>query len=427
MTAPAAGREMAAPARSFLFLQGPLSPLYARIADAVGAAGHRVCRVNLCIGDRMHWRRPDAVDFRGRPDGFAAFVARLLADRAVSDIVLHGECRVYHRIAAEEGRRRGARIFVTELGYLRPDWMTVDRDGTGGGSIFPREPDAIRQLARQCGPVDLTRRFETRFTWVAVPDVVYNLSNSLLWFLYPHYERHTIDWPPLEYAAWLWRLVTERQRNSRAERVVADLAAGGRPYFLVAMQLEGDFQVRARSPFRGQAEALEVVLASFAAHAPRDAMLVLKTHPLDNGLRPWRPLIQRLAGRHAMGDRILLVDGGRLDAMLPVSRGLVTINSSAGLEAILGGIPVKVLAPAIYDVPGLVHGGDLDTFWSRPEAPDPGLAADFVRALAGTVQVRGTIYSPAGLDEAVRSMTHALLTDRPGCIAGLREPGILPS
>lgn len=405
-------RDAGAAARSFLMLQGPLSPLYARLADRLEQVGHEVCRVNLCFGDRMHWSRPGAVDFRGRPAAFGAFVAALIARRAVSDVVLHGECRLYHRIAADEARRQGARVHVTELGYLRPDWMTVDRDGTAAASAFPRDPGSIARIAAACDPVDLTPRYPAHFSWVAAPDVAYNLSSSLLWFLYPHYRRHTIDWPPLEYAAWVWRLSTARRRGRAAEARIARIVAEGRPLFLFALQLEGDFQVRARSPFQCQTDALEMTAASFAAHAPARATLAIKTHPLDNGLRPWRPVVRAIAGRHRLEDRIVLLDGGNLAPMIERAQGVVTINSSAGLEAILAGVPVKALAPALYDVPGLTHAGPIDAFWTSPQNPDGALARTLVRALAGSVQVRGTIYSREGLAAAVDGIADAILTDR---------------
>lgn len=398
--------------RSFLFLQGPLSPLYARVADLFEAEGHAVSRINLCIGDRMHWRRAGAVDFRGRLDDFGDVVRRHMATHGVTDLVLHGECRLYHRIAANVAASAGVRVFVTELGYLRPDWMTVDRDGTAAASSFPRDPAAIARLAERSAPVDLAPQYPSHFTWVAIPDVAYNIANTLLWFLYPHYQRHTIDWPPREYAAWIGRLITARARKGRAEREIAELTASGQPYFVFPLQLEGDFQVRARSPFKGQAEAIERVVASFAAAAPPDARLVVKTHPLDNGLIDWGRIVDGICARHGITDRTRFLDGSDLSATLGRARGVVTINSSAGLEAILAGIPVKTLAPALYDIVGLTHRGTLETFWNAPDAPDAVLARQFVRALASSVLVRGSIYSHEGLDAAVRNVADAILSNR---------------
>src|SRR5690606_22412623 len=144
-------------------------------------------------------------------------------------------------------------------------------------------------------------------------------------------QRHTIDWPPLEYAAWLVRLATARRRDRRAERVTSMLTAHRRTYFVFPLQLEGDFQIRARAPFKGQADALDIVISSFAAHAPNDAHLTIKTHPLENGLMNWSRIISRLAEKHDLTDRVHVLDGGNLAALIRAARGVVTINSSAGL------------------------------------------------------------------------------------------------
>ncbi|MEZ5586131.1 MAG: capsular biosynthesis protein [Sedimenticolaceae bacterium] len=402
---------MPPPQRCFLFLQGPLSPLYARIAGELEQHGHTVLRINLCIGDALHWPRPGASGFRGRVAEWPAFIDRYLVERGVTDLILHGDRRIYHRIAAEKARTHGIQVIATELGYLRPDWMTIELDATSAGSHFPRDPEEIRCLAEQAPRPDFAPRFANSFARVAVPDVIYNLANSLLWFAYPHYQRHTIYFPPLEYAAWLLRLLSRRTRDRRANRGTEALIGTHTPFFIVPLQLEGDFQIRDRSPFKGIGEALELIMKSFAEHAPGDTHLVLKTHPLDNGLERWPRLVARLSAKYRLDARVTLFDGGRLDRLIAHAEGLVTINSSAGLEALLAGCPVKVLAPAIYDIEGMTDQAALDRYWSAPAKPDMTLVEAFVCALAITVQVRGTLYADDGLDMAVTQMARRILAN----------------
>ncbi len=100
------------------------------------------------------------------------------------------------------------------------------------------------------------------------------------------------------------------------------LVQSGRPLFLFPMQMEVDYSIRAYSPFNGMRETLRMVLTSFFRHAPRDAVLVVKLHPLDPGLRRWKDWLTREAERHSAGrDRILFVDGGSLDQLLASARG----------------------------------------------------------------------------------------------------------
>lgn len=408
--------------RVFLFLQGPLSPLYARIADRVELAGHRVSRINLCFGDWLHWRRKGATSFRGKVDAWPEFIADYLEQHGVTDIVMHGDRRIYHRIAGEKARARGISVVVTELGYLRPDWMTIERDGTSTGSHFPLDSDAIHDIARRLPLIDLTPRFHNSFWLVAVPDVIYNLSSTLFFLAWPHYQRHTIYNPLVEYLSAGVRLLTGPWRDARAERQLLRLQRRSGPVFLMPMQLEGDFQLRDHAAYGGMEPALREVISSFARAAPVAAELIIKSHPLDAGLESWARIVTRLAHEAGVSGLVHYVDGGSLDRMLARAHGVVTVNSSAGLEALRAGVPVKCLAPTIFDIDGLTDPRRLDEFWGEPQRPNMELLGDFLQAVAGSVQARGSIHSFKGLDEAVRTMSARLIDDDLNSARGFVDP-----
>ena len=69
-----------------------------------------------------------------------------------------------------------------------------------------------------------------------------------------------------------------------AQGKVGRLVAGDAPYWLMPLQLDGDYQIRRHSPYGSMREAIADVAASFARSAPPEAKLVVKGHPLDNGL-----------------------------------------------------------------------------------------------------------------------------------------------
>jgi capsular polysaccharide export protein len=163
--------------------------------------GHRVHRVNLNLGDRLCWRLP-AIDFRGRFEDWPRFVGEMLDDRGITDLVLLGDRRPYHIAAITAADARGIASFVTDLGYVRPDWLTLERDGMTSRSRFPREPAAIRALAEAFPEPDLAPRFATPFRILALHDIAYNVATALGRPLYPHYRRHGIYHPFAEYAGW---------------------------------------------------------------------------------------------------------------------------------------------------------------------------------------------------------------------------------
>ncbi|WP_431272749.1 hypothetical protein [Dankookia sp. P2] len=98
-----------APPRRFLFLQGPISPFFAELAAGLRALGHQTRRVNLCLGDRLFWQGGGATDYRGRPEDWPGFVAGTLERERITDLVLLGEQRPYHRRPLPRPRRAASR------------------------------------------------------------------------------------------------------------------------------------------------------------------------------------------------------------------------------------------------------------------------------------------------------------------------------
>jgi len=376
--------------RSFLLLQGPISSCFDRLGRALIARGHRVHRINLHFGDQLFWRLP-ATHFRGRFAEWRDFVARLLEEHQVTDVVVHGDRRPYHIVAAEEARARGIAVIVTDLGYVRPDWITLEYDGMTTYSRFPRDPAAIRALAGKFPEPELGPRFHTPFWLIAALDVAYNLGLVFGRPFYPHYRYHSISHPFAEYAGWLWSRAKGwfTARAMAAEKFRLQAMPGS--YFLVPLQLATDFQIRAHSPFRELREAVHEIIASFAASGSRKK-LVFVVHPLDNGLIGWSRLIARLAGDFGVADEVRALDGGTPDELLRNAAGVVTINSTIGVTALRHGVPVKALGNAVFDIAGLTCQLPLDAFWHDPQPPDPGLMAAFLRALIGTTQVKGGYY-----------------------------------
>lgn len=370
--------------RHVLLLQGPFSPFFARLAAALRRRGARVTRILLCPGDRLFWRGPGALAFRGRPADWPRFVAALARREGVTDLACLGDGRFWHRAAIDALRPAGIAVHVVEQGHLRPGWLSVEPDGTGGNSRFPADPARLAALARGAPPVR-DPGFRASFAATAAMDVAFNLANLLLGrLLYPHFRIHSLDPPLRDWAGWILKAARWPWRRAERDRVLARAAAHRGPLFLLALQLETDFQIRLHGPPEGLRATLARILASHARAAPADSLLLVKPHPLDNQLAPWRRIVAE-----AGAGRALWLDGGSLEALFPRLAGLVTVNSTAGLAALRAGVPVLALGRAIYGLPGLVWQGEPDGFWTGAHPPDPVLLDTLVRALAATIDVPG--------------------------------------
>lgn len=399
--------------RCFLFLQGPITPFFAEVAAELAALGHAVHRVNLNLGDKLFWRggTGTVVDYRGRPEDWPVFVAAYLDRHAVTDIVLLGEQRAYHRAAIAAAQTRGIAVTVTDFGYFRPDWITLERDGMGGDSHFPRDPEAIRTLARGLPPADLEERQKDDFALQARWDVTYHLA-AMLPGSFRHYRSHHLHHPLATYAGIGLRLLRRRAERAEGARIVEALQ--GLPFWVFAMQMETDFSIRAYSPYRDMDTPLGEVIRSFAQHAPAEAQLLVKIHPLDPCIKNWNRRLPAIAEAAGVRSRVHVARHGPLDVMLEASRGLVTVNSTVGLRAVVLGLPVKAMGQAVWDVPGLAHQGALDAFWAEGAPPEATLRADFLAALQALTQIRGVFYAQGGRRIAVAETARRLHEGRVG-------------
>jgi capsular polysaccharide export protein len=392
--------------RTFLFLQGLSTPFFARLADSLTERGHGVERINLCGGDRVFWPRLGAVDYRGRFADWRGFLGAFLHERGVSDLILFGDCRPYHRVAVDLARARGISVHVFEEGYFRPDWITLERDGTNGHSQLPREAKTyLLEAARieatvesgDAPPRAVGGGIARRVRW----EILNQISTLLLAPLYPHYKRHRSHHPVREMCGWLKRLAKRPFERRYAERLSRYLERERPRYYLLPLQLETDYQIRRHSRFKSMAHVMEVVLESFARGAPKHSLLLIKLHPLDNGLADFRRQARRIAQRLKLGERVLVMDGGHLPSLISRTQGVVVVNSTSGLSALHYGKPVTVLGHAIFNLAGLTFKGPLDRFWRRGRAPDAELFRAFKRVVVSKAQLNGSFFTPEGIDLAV--------------------------
>ena len=394
-------------ARSFLFLQGLASRLFSDLGGELLARGHRVRRINFNGGDQVFWRRPGAVAYRGGRERWPAFFRARVLEWGVTDVVLFGDCRPLHRDAIALAGELGARVHVFEEGYLRPNWITLERDGVNARSGLARDADWLAEAAAlpEAAPEPVVPGSFSRRAW---EDVVYNTASLLLSPAYPGYRTHRPWHPLVEYAGWIGRLARAGGDRARSARKLKALAATGRPYFLHPLQLDCDSQIRVHSGFRRLAPAIAHVVGSFAAHAPPETLLVVKEHPFDNRLTDWNRVVRSAAAAAGVADRVVFLEDAVLDPVLAEAVGVVTVNSTVGLLALSQGLPVKVLGTAIYDADGLTHAGDLASFWRAPQHPDPERVGAFRRVLAARTQINGGFFSEEGLALAVRGATARL-------------------
>jgi capsular polysaccharide export protein len=130
--------------------------------------------------------------------------------------------------------------------------------------------------------------------------------------------------------------------------------------------------------------------------------LVVKEHPLDNGVRDWQLETMDLAERAGVPDRVDYLGWGDIEVVSDRARGMVTINSTSGTLGLAKQLPVVVLGKAIYDLPDLTFQHGIDQFWTDPTPPDLATFDAFRRVLIDRCLIPGGFFSEEAVDKVVR-------------------------
>ncbi|MDA3888400.1 MAG: capsule biosynthesis protein CapA [Allgaiera sp.] len=408
---PAAG--ISGSGRRFLFLQGPHGPFFHRLAVMLRAAGGTVHRVGFNRGDQAFWfDAPGYIPYRGTPEDWPDSFRDIVAAQGITDLVLYGDTRPIHAEAIAAARALKLTIHVFEEGYLRPYWITYERDGANGHSKLMDMSIAQMQQALAQLDMDLP---DAPARWGDMRHHIF--YGALYHFLvmtrnqaYRAFRPHRALSVTQEFRLYLRRLLL--MPAHAVERIAATrrIKHGGFPYHLVLLQLEHDSSFVMHSPFSTMTEFLALCVEGFARGAPPHHHLVFKAHPLEDGRVPMAREIRRLAAEHGVAKRVHFVRGGKLAGLLNQARSAVTVNSTAAQQVLWRGLPLKVFGAAVYAKPEFVSDQPLADFFARPTRPDSRAYRDYRHYLLETSQVPGGFYSAGGRRELLRQVVDMMLT-----------------
>ena len=292
----------------------------------------------------------------------------------------------------QQTERLGIELGVFEAGYVRPNYITLERSGINDYSSLPRSADFyLQQSGREVAkPLPVGNVFWHAAHWA----VSYYIASSLLRPLFPHYQHHR-RLAVREAFPWLrgiWRKYYYHVKD-RVIRGQLEKEYSGR-FFLVPMQVHYDSQMLMHSDYADVETFIQYVVSDFAKHAAPETYLMIKHHPMDRAYRDYTRYCEQLEEIYGIKGRLLYVHDLHLPTAFKHARGVVVVNSTVGLSALLNGLPVKVCGRAIYDIPGMTYAGPLSDFWAAApqHKPDRETLRGFHSYLIEHTQINGSVY-----------------------------------
>lgn len=374
--------------KNILLLQGPMGGFFKRLSNYFEKNGASTYKIGFNGGDWLYSNKKVYIPYRDTKENWENYIKKFLTTNKIDKIFLFGDCRYYQNIAIKVAQQLHVDTFVFEEGYVRPDYVTLEKWGVNNFSMISRDFKFYNNLS----DVEITKAIPTHNSSFKLhfESAFYYIFAFLLKFYYPHYKHHR-GFNPFQEAFYGVRNLFRRYKYKFTEKG-SILKIIKKDYFFVPLQTYNDFQITTHSNFTSIQEFINVTLTSFSKFAPENRYLVIKHHPVDRGRCDYKKYIYKLAKQLGIEKQIIVIYDLHLPTLLKHTLGTVTINSTVGLQALYHHSPVKVLGNAIYDIKNLTYQKNLDSFWKDPTTPNIQLLSKFRNYLIKNTQINGSFY-----------------------------------
>lgn len=391
--------------KNYLLLQGPMGPFFNEMAEWLESQGRQVTNVVFNAGDRFYCRNRQYLAYTKTPREFPHWLKETWKENPFDTILCFGDCRQLHQAAKRWANAKGVRFLAFEEGYLRPHFITLEKGGVNAYSSIPREPDFYRNLPPQ--PELEVHRLKPSTNLRIWHAIWYYLVSWIYRTQFPQYRHHKVFSPWYEAKCWIragWRKQWYRYKERHVMTLLKTTL--DKRYFLAILQVYNDSQIRNHSPYKDVRNYINDVMYSFAKKASPADFLVFKHHPMDRGHRLYAPLIKKLGKLYGVSNRVIYVHDLPMPRLLIHTKAVITINSTAGISALVHNKPLKVLGQALYDIKGLTYQGHLNQYWGAHFKPDMGLFKKFRKYLRANTQINAVFYGKKSPEMVQYQVTH---------------------
>lgn len=372
-----------------LLIQGKMGNFFSRFSSFLQKQGITVSKIHLNAGDAFFYRhRQHVFAYQNTLEKFDSFLIDVIERQQIQAVVCFGDCRPHHMIASVVCKQLNIGFFVFEEGYLRPDYITFQQDGINGNSQLD-----LTNISKNLKSHQKPLRTYNRFWRLCISAIIYYIIIYFNQKKFPHYQhyRGMDNWQEL--LTWLKAPLLKIKYYFREKMVERHCTTWlSQRYFLVSLQVYNDSQITFHSDYADNIVFIEEILGSFAKFADKSHHLVFKHHPLDIAHRDYTDLIKQLSQNLGIFDRVHYCCDTHLPTLIKHSLGMVTINSTTGLQSIFHGKPTKVMGRAIYNVKKLTVQDSLDDFWQNPIVPNREFYWQFRSYLIEQTQLNGSFY-----------------------------------
>ena len=373
-----------------LFLIGPIGTFFARLSNYLEKNNVRTYKISFPLYE-YGFPKSKLIKFHQDINLFKNYLKKILIDKEIKHIFMYGNVLIPHKQAlalVEELKIEDIYIntHIFELGYLRPNYVTLEKKGINYTSGFIKNRDFYRkQDSYKVFPIAKKHaRFRIRKIWKTISFINHSFKN---YKIVEH--EHKLQPKPI----YIWFQIKGFFLKfffffSEFKLKKYFLA---KKYFLVILQVSTDSQLTEGSDFKDNKKFIYKVIKDFAKSNRNDINLVFKHHPRDRGYTNYYDDIQKISKDFGVFKNVFYIHDYYLSKLFqnPNCKGTVLINSTVGYQSLYHSVPTKSLGTTPYNIKGLSEQKNLVSFFKNPSPVDKLLFNKFYKYILENSQING--------------------------------------
>ncbi|WP_079478041.1 capsular polysaccharide export protein, LipB/KpsS family [Halobacillus salinus] len=294
------------------------------------------------------------------------YIDRFIEEYEIDTICMFNGYHWIDQVATYLAREKGLKTIFFEQGYFRPYTLTCDPEGINNDASLPRDKAFYQdvQVNKQrfdhhlSSPEnDELRHVEGEdLTQVAFVKLVSMLGSVMR--IHPNFYAHISWYEAVKY--FLFKQAFKRK--------AVDQDPLPKEYLFIPFQVARDTQILYNSSIKSMEALVDLVyrhVQTVNEKHNRNIHLVFKEHPEDMPRNSYK----KLKKRYEDDPNVLFFQKQNVNELIKKSLGVITINSTVGIEALAEFKPVITLGEAFYNIDGVVHHcSDLETLDGKIEA-----------------------------------------------------------
>ncbi len=373
-----------------LFLVGPIGTFFARFSDYLENNNIRTYKILFPLHE-YGFSQSRIIKYDQDIKVFKDFLRQTIIKYEIKHIFMYGNVLIPHKQALDLAKElnflgKDIKTHIFELGYLRPNFVTLENDGINyNSSLIKSSKFYSKQDSYSVLPVPKKHaRLRIRKIWKTISFINHSFKN------YKIVEKdHKLQPKPI----YIWFQIkgfflkyffffTEYKLKNYLLR---------NKFFLVILQVSTDSQLTEGSDIKDNKKFIYEVIKEFAEAKRNDINLVFKHHPRDRGYTNYHNEIQNLANEFGVSNNVFYIHDYYLSKLFQNSNcmGTVLINSTVGYQSLYHSVPVKSLGITPYNIKGLSDQKDLASFFKNPSPVDKLLFNKFYKYILENSQING--------------------------------------